>query len=119
MSNPVSVAPQPVIADGSARGPMTLNATASGDTTVLANANASLSIIITNVWVSNRGSSNITVSLREGTAGTERWKGMLAADGGGYTTSFHPQWKLAAGTALVVNLSAGGNVDVNVQFYLG
>jgi len=116
-NNPVSLSPVPAVADGATRGPITQNVTASGDTTLVASAGAELSIIVTNVWLSNADAASILVSLREGGGGQDRWKGTLAASGGGYVAAFHPAWKLPPGTALVVNLGATGNVDANVQFH--
>lgn len=107
--------PYPLPAASGTRGPVTLNATASGDTEVVA-ATAGASIVVTSYWLSNRGSADITAALREGT--TDRIKGMLAANGGGVAQPLHPHWKLPVNTALNLNLSATGNVDANVQFYL-
>ncbi len=93
--------------------PVVVNATASGDTQVIAAPGAG-SLYIQRVWLSNNAAAKIKAALREGAAGTIRARGTLAADGGGVMLIFTPWWKLAAVTALTVNLAAAGDVEVNV-----
>jgi hypothetical protein len=98
--------------------PVVVNVTASGDTTVIAAPGAGISIHVLWVWLSNNAAAKRKVALREGAAGTIRARGTLATDGGGVTKSFRPWWKLPAATALVVNLDAAGDVEVNIEYFL-
>lgn len=98
--------------------PVTLNATSSGNTTVIAAPGASLSLYICKASVHNRASTNRVVALSDGAAGTTRWKAELAAEGGGSMIDFGSRgWKLSSNTLLNVNLDAGGDVDVNITEY--
>ncbi len=112
----VVVLDHPAAVASTTHGPDTTNVTASGDTALVAAPGASLSIYVTNFWVSNNAATKIKAALRDGT--TSRWLGTLAADGGGVTGKFDPPWKLTANTALNGNLAATGDVDFNVQFYV-
>ena len=98
--------------------PVTVNATASGATTVIAAPGASISIYVLKASVHNRDATNRLVDLRDGAAGTVRWRAELAAEGGGALIDFGERgWKLTANTLLAVNLDAAGNVDVNITAY--
>ena len=79
---------------------------------------AGQSIYLTNVFLSNDGSAKVAVAMTEGAAGTARMRASLAADGGGVDRDFNPPWKLPANTALVANLSAAGDVEVNVHYFV-
>jgi hypothetical protein len=95
--------------------PITLNATSSGNTTVIAAPGASLSLYICKASVHNRDSANVLVALQDGAGGTSRWRAELAAEGGGALIDFGARgWKLTANTLLNVNLGGAGSVDVNV-----
>jgi hypothetical protein len=100
--------------------PVTVNATASGDTTVISAPGAGVSIHVCKASVHNRDTANRVVSLRDGAGGTIRWRAEIASEGGGSLIDFGDRgWKLTANTALVVNLDAAGNCDVNVtEYYL-
>jgi hypothetical protein len=95
------------------------NCTASGETVLLSSAGANTSYYINKVTIHNADSSNVTVSLLNGSGGTVIWKGELASEGGAVGISFGVRgWKLSANTQLVANLSGAGNVDINVtEFY--
>lgn len=98
--------------------PVSVNATASGNTTVIAAPGASLSLYINKVSVHNRDASNRLVALQDGAGGTTRWRAELASEGGGSLIDFGARgWKLTANTLLNANLDAAGNVDVNVTEY--
>lgn len=113
------VAPHfPANAAGATHGPISVNATASGNTTVVSAPGASLSIYVVGFWLSNQGTAKIRAALTDGAAGASRYRGTLAADGGGVTRDLMVPWKLTANTALVVNLGAAGDVDVNVDFFV-
>jgi hypothetical protein len=100
--------------------PVSLNATASGNTTVIAAPGASLSLYICKGTVHNRAATNRVVRLEDGAAGTIRWRAEIAAEGGGAPFDFGSRgWKLTANTLLNVNLDAAGDVDVNItEFYI-
>jgi hypothetical protein len=98
--------------------PVTVNATASGNTTVIAAPGASVSLYICKASVHNRDSANVVVTLQDGAGGTARWRAELAAEGGGALIDFGTRgWKLTANTLLNVNLGGAGSVDVNVTSY--
>jgi len=100
------------------QGPIRANVTASGDTTLIAAPGGGLSIYVTGIMASNQGASKIRALVREGAAGTIRGGGTLAGNGGGYVFPYAPAWKLPANTALVANLSAAGDVDYTVHFFV-
>jgi len=98
--------------------PVAVNATASGNTTVIAAPGASLSLYIVKASVHNRDTTNRLVSLQDGAGGTTRWRAELASEGGGSLIDFGSRgWKLTANTLLNVNLDAAGNIDVNITEY--
>ena len=98
--------------------PVTVNATASGTTSVIGAPGASLSLYILKGSVHNRASTNRVVDLRDGSAGTVRWRIEAAAEGGGSLFDFGARgWKLTANTALFTNLDAAGDVDINITEY--
>lgn len=98
--------------------PVSINATASGNTTVISAPGSSVSLVIRKASVHNRAATTRTVALTDGAGGTTRWKALLAADGGGSIIDFGDRgWKLTANTLLNVNLDAAGNIDVNVTEY--
>lgn len=98
--------------------PVTSNVTASGDNTIIAAPGGGVSLYICKGSVHNRNNSDITVALRDGTAGTIRWRALLAKNGGGSVFDFGDVgWKLTANTLLAFNLSATGNVDINITNY--
>ncbi len=93
--------------------PSSVTASASGTTAVLNASGAGVSHYIQKVNLMNTGSAKITVELRDGA--TKRWRGTLAADGGGTNLDFGNRgWKLTANTALNIALFAAGTVEVNV-----
>lgn len=98
--------------------PITVNATSSGNTTVISAGGASTLLCIQTGSIHNRDTTNRLVALVDGAGGTTRWRGEVAAEGGGSLFDFGDHgWCLTANTALVANLDAGGNVDVNVASY--
>lgn len=107
-----------LIGHGDPEPPDTTNCTASGETVLISSPGASVSLYINKVTIHNAGSSNVTVSLKNGSGGTTFWKGELASEGGAAGISFGSRgWKLSADTQLIGNLSAAGDVDVNVVEY--
>jgi len=98
--------------------PISLNATASGNTTVISAPGASLSLYICKGSIHNRAATNRLVRLEDGAGGTIRWRAEVAAEGGGAAFDFGSRgWKLTANTLLNVNLDAAGDVDINITEY--
>ena len=98
--------------------PVYVNATASGDTEVIAAPGAGINLYIQKVLITNGGSAVRNVQLQEGGTATNRGPGDLAADGGGTMMDFGMRgWQIAANTALDVNLDSGGDVHVTVLQY--
>lgn len=92
--------------------PVSVAATASGTTTVIANV-ASSNLYICTAQILNAASTTISVALKEGS--NVRWRGTLAANGGGANIFFGPKgWKLSTNTALNVELFAAGDIRVNI-----
>jgi len=92
--------------------------TASGNTSLIVAPGASLSLYIVRGSAHNGGSSDIVLQLKDGSAGFIHWRALLAKNGGGSLFDFGSRgWKLTANTALFGNLSAGGDVQVNVTEY--
>jgi hypothetical protein len=97
--------------------PVSINATASGESDVIAAPGAG-SLHICKGSIHNRDASNVVVSLLDGASGTVRFRAELAAEGGAVGFSFGSRgWKLTATTKLVVNLGGAGSVDVNITEY--
>lgn len=98
--------------------PASVNATASGNTTVIAAPGASVSLHICKGSIHNADNSNVTVQLQDGAGGTTRWAAELASQGGGSLFDFGARgWKLTANTLLNINLSGSGDVRINVTEY--
>ena len=96
--------------------PVTVNATATGDTAVLAAPGASVSFHLITVILSNVGNQDIEVFLQETASAVNRFGIMLASGGGGVQIPFGSHgWKLTANTGLDINIPAGTpDVHVNV-----
>lgn len=98
--------------------PVSVNATASGDTTVIAAPGAGLSLHICKGSLINGGAAAIVAGLQESGSATSVWAGEWGSDGGGALFDFGARCrKLTANTALQVNLPGTGNVRVNVTEY--
>ena len=97
--------------------PLRVNATASGETTLITAPGVGLSLYICKGSVHNSDASTEVVGLRE-PSGTNVWEAELAADGGGSLFDFGSDgWKLTANTALAGNLGSAGAVTFNVTEY--
>ncbi|MGI0034302.1 MAG: hypothetical protein ACRD98_00340 [Nitrososphaera sp.] len=95
--------------------PVTLNATVTGNTTVIAAPGAGVSLHIMKGTINNRDATNRLAALTDGAAGTVRFRAEIMSEGGWVPFDFGSRgWKLTANTALVLNLDAAGNVDVNI-----
>lgn len=98
--------------------PVSVNATASGNTTVIAAPGSGLRLYICKGSIINGGSANVVAQLQDGAGGTARWAAELASEGGGALFDFGARgWGLTANTLLNVNLGAAGDVRVNVTEY--
>lgn len=98
--------------------PVTLNKTATAEADLIAAPGPGVSLYICKGSAHNRGSATNIVTLRDGAAGTVRWKAELAPDGGGSLFDFGSRgWKLTANTSLSVALGSVGDVDFNVSEY--
>jgi hypothetical protein len=98
--------------------PVSVNATASGNTTVIAAPGGSLVLHICKASVHNRAAAARVVSLTDGAGGTVRWRAEIGINGGGSLIDFGSRgWRLTANTLLNVNLDAAGDVDVNITEY--
>lgn len=96
--------------------PVTVNATATGDTVVLAAPGASVSFHIITMILSNVANQDIEVFLQETASAVNRFGIMLASGGGGVQIPFGSRgWKLTANTGLDINIPTGTpDVHVNV-----
>ena len=93
------------------------NITASGNTEILVAPSATENIVVKGLSYSNVDSSVITVSLRAGVDGPEKFKFNLAVSGGSIDLNLIGRyWRLPLGKSLVAVLSAAGDVLVNVQY---
>jgi len=98
--------------------PVNVNATTSGNTTVIAAPGAGVSLHICKASIHNSDNSVVTARFEDGTGGTIRWRAELASSGGGSLIDFGSRgWKLTANTLLNVNLSGAGNVEINITDY--
>ena len=98
--------------------PLSSNVTASGNTTLVAAPGAGLSIYVNKGVIVNRAATNRLVALTDGAGGTVRLRGEARQEGGGFGFDFGNRgWKLTANTALVANLDAAGDLDVNITEY--
>jgi len=93
------------------------NITASGNTEILVAPSATENIVVKGLSYSNVDSTVITVSLRAGVDGPEKFKFNLAVSGGSIDLNLIGRyWRLPIGKSLVAVLSAAGNVWVNIQY---
>jgi hypothetical protein len=103
--------------DGVGIYPASVNATAKDETTVIEAPGEDKCIRIKTLMINNVGADQLVISLQEGTSGDEKFKNSMPQYGsmwnlnliGGY-------WIIAPNTSLEVNLSAIGNVNVQVGY---
>ncbi len=96
-----------------------VNATALGDTQLVA-AVTGRRITVLAAVITNNGASVNAVKLRSGTTEDITAPHDLAADGGGYAVNAWPLYycQTNAGEALNVNLAAAGDVGVDIVYIL-
>jgi hypothetical protein len=98
--------------------PVSIAATTSGDTQVLAAPGSGLSLYIRKGSLVNGGSAALLCGLQANGSATSRWSGTIGKEGGGALFDFGQRgWKLPANTALDVNLAGAGDVKVNISDY--
>ena len=103
-------------ADAARNVPVSVAATAVGDTAVLAAPGVGFQRVIFGVYLSNNDSAKVIARLQESGAAIDFVTASLAADGGGVVLSFGSfGWTLAENVGLDVNLPAGGPFDVFVN----
>ena len=97
--------------------PISVNVTESGDTEIISNPGASENLVIKGFHFSNRDSAAITVLLKAGDDGVEKFETNLAASGGTFDKNLVGRyWRLPLNKPLVINLSADGDVLVSVEY---
>lgn len=94
--------------------PVTVNATANGDTLVIAAPGAGKQIVVLKGSVHNRGAAASPVIGLKAAANPPRWRTVLPVGGIAYFDFGDQGWALAPNVPLNLNLNAVGNVDVNV-----
>lgn len=103
-----------VVIDDNAAFPASKNVTASGETSVIAAPGAGLCIRVKLLMANNADTDAVTVSFREGTSGSDKFKNLLPPSGGVWNFNLiGAYWILKPNTALLANLS--GTSDVNIQ----
>jgi hypothetical protein len=94
----------------------TLEVTASGDTQILPTPGVTEYLVIKGFHFSNDG-AKVTVSLKAGAGGKEKFTTTLLANGGNFDKNLIGRyWRLPINKPLLVNLSGAGNVFVTVEY---
>jgi len=90
----------------------------SGDNTLVAAPGAGKRLVVTDILVQNESSTATTVILKDGS--TSRWRSLLQNQGDALVLSFSPEryWKLAANSALVLNLSGANSHGVSLYYFI-
>jgi len=105
--------------EGVAFHPASVAATASGNTVVIAAPGAGLCIRIKTLMVNNVGADQRVVYLREGTAGSAKYKNSMPQYGSMWNLNLiGSYWILPPNTALYVNLDNTGSVNVQAGYDL-
>jgi len=106
-----------VVNEDSAYFPASVNATNSGETSVIAAPGADKCIRVKAIMVNNVGADQLAVSFREGTSGSDKFKNSMPQYGSMWNANLiGAYWILKPNTALLVNLGAIGNVNVQVGY---
>lgn len=91
--------------------------TASGDNELIAAPGAGVSIVVAWFTIQNESSTATTMLLREGTTAKERVFAQNQGDGLSRVYPPDARWKLAANTALNLNLSGANQCGYTVGYY--
>jgi hypothetical protein len=103
--------------EGVATYPASVNATLKDETTVIAAPGAGKCIRVKTIMVNNVGANQLVVSLQEGTTGAEKFKNSMPQYGSMWNLNLiGAYWILKDNTSLEVNISAIGNVWVEVGY---
>lgn len=103
--------------EGVALYPASVNATLKDETPVILAPGAGKCIRVKTLMVNNVGADQLVVSLQEGTTGDEKFKNSMPQYGAMWNFNLiGAYWILAPNTLLCVNLSAIGNVNVQVGY---
>jgi len=95
----------------------TLEVTASGDTEILPAPGSDKYLTIKGFHFSNASGATVTVCLKAGTGGLERFNTMLVASGGNFDKNLIGRnWRLPINKSLIVNLSGASDVLVTVEY---
>lgn len=95
----------------------TLEVTASGDTQILPAPGSTEYLVIKGFHFSNNDSSKVTVSLKAGAGGLEKFSTVLAANGGSFDKNLIGRyWRIPVNKALIVSLSGASDVFVTVEY---
>lgn len=106
-----------VVVDDNAYYPASVNATASGNTDVIAAPGADLCIRVKTLMVNNVGADQRVVYLREGASGSAKFKNSMPQYGSMWNLNLiGSYWILKPNTKLVINLDDAGNVNVQVGY---
>jgi hypothetical protein len=97
------------------RGPVVVNVTASGDTTLIAAPGVGFAIRVVMIYVSINNAA--LVKFKEGAAGNNGWV-VDSTKVNIFDIAYELPWKIAANTALVVNASVNPAAWVTVQYYV-
>lgn len=97
--------------------PASVNATASGETSVLSAPGTGKALKIKYLMVNNADSDVSVISFREGTGGDDKFKNSVAQNGGMWNANLlNTAWILEENTALLVNLGGAGDCNVQVAY---
>lgn len=105
------------VAGTGTQGPVTVNVTTTGNSTVIAAPTAGLSIHVTSLTVVGHGTAKVRLGFKGGDSGTIRGRG-TATEGGGFRLDYRPAWQLNDATALIVTADVVGDVDITAMFYV-
>jgi hypothetical protein len=103
--------------DDNAIYPASVNATASGETSIIATAGEDKCIRVKTIMVNNVGAEQRVVSFREGTGGDDKFKNSMPQDGSMWNLNLiGAYWILPPNTALLANLNASGNINIQIGY---
>ena len=103
--------------EGVAFHPVSVNATAKGETSVISAPGAGLCIRIKTMMVNNVGADQRVVSFREGASASDKYKNSMPQYGSMWNMNFiGAYWILPPNTALMVNLDDIGSVNVQPSY---
>lgn len=98
--------------------PLTGTVNSSGDNTLIAAPLAGQRIVVTGFVVQNESSTATTMVLKSGTVAAYRFLGQ--SQGAFFEKEFAvgSEWRLAAGAALVLNLSGANSCGYSISYFV-